>query len=179
MEVIQTLYEGRPDRNADATEDKAYTALEELHIPFWSVAHDEAYTIADCAAVEAVLEAEIAKNLFLTNAQKTNFFLLVMPGQKPFKTKELSKQIDSARLSFAGAEHMKELLGVSPGSVSIMGLLNDTDKRVRLLIDKDVVQNEWFACHPCRNTASLKMKTSDLLEKLLPATGRKAELVEL
>ena len=95
-------------------------------------------------------------------------YLLMMPGEKKFKTKELSSQIGSARLSFAGPEFMEEFLDITPGSVSVMGLMNDHGGRVRLLIDQDVLKDEYVGCHPCINTSSLKIKTCDMLEKFLP-----------
>ena len=121
----------------------------------------------------------MCKNLFLCNAQKTKFYLLLMPGHKKFKTKALSKQINSARLSFADDAHMEEYLGITPGSVSVLGLMNDPDNHVRLLIDKDLLQDEYLGCHPCINTSSLKIKTADVLEKILPAVHHEPTYVEL
>jgi len=180
MYVDQTVYETRPD-NAAITdvERSAYDLLDKLNIPFCRVDHDAAATVDDCAAVEDVLGAEICKNLFLTNRQQTDFYLLMMPGRKTFKTKELSGQIGSSRLSFANAGHMQELLGVTPGSVSVLALANDTAKRVRLLIDRDLLQSEFIGCHPCKNTASLKLQATDLLERILPALGYTPTFVEL
>ena len=122
---------------------------------------------------------EICKNLFLCNRQKTLFYLLLMPGSKPFRTKELSAQIGSARLSFASEEYMEQFLDLTPGSVTVLGLMNDTDNRVQLLIDEDVVKDEYFGCHPCINTSSLKMKTNDILEKFLPAVHHEPIFVKL
>ena len=124
-----------------------------------------------CDKIDAVLGVIICKNLFLCNRQKTQFYLLMMPGDKKFKTKELSAQINSARLSFADAEDMVKYLDIEPGSVSVMGLMNDKDHAVQLLIDEDVLAAEDVGCHPCVNTSSLKMKTADVLNKFLPATG--------
>ncbi len=179
MYVDETVYEGRPQDGLSEVEKTAYDLLDGLGIPYTRARHDEAHTIKDCEQVENLLGVKICKNLFLTNAQKTAFFMLVMPGDKPFKTKDLSRQINSARLSFAGPEDMMELLGITPGSVSVLALQNDKDKRVRLLIDKDVLKEEYFGCHPCRNTASLKIKTKDIMEKALPTTGHAPEMVAL
>ena len=129
--------------------------------------------------LEGLLGCKICKNLFLTNRQQTDFYLLVMPGEKPFKTKLLSKQIGSARLSFASAEHMEKYLDITPGSVSILGLMNDKGGAVRLLVDRDLLKEEYFGCHPCINTSSLRLKTADVLEKLLPAMGHKPSFVDL
>ena len=122
-----------------------------------------------CKAIDEVLGIAMCKNLFLCNRQKTKFYLLLMPAEKPFKTKELSAQINSARLSFAGEESMVEYLDIHPGAVSVMGLMNDSENAVTLLIDEDLHKDEFIGCHPCVNTSSLKLKMSDVLEKFLPA----------
>ena len=141
--------------------------------------HEHADTIADCELVEGMLGCKICKNLFLTNRQQTDFYLLIMPGEKPFKTKLLSKQIGSARLSFAGPEYMEKLLDITPGSVSVLGLMNDHDKAVRLLVDRDLLREENFGCHPCINTSSLRFRTAELFKKILPALGREPTFVDL
>ena len=132
-----------------------------------------------CNEIDAILQVTICKNLFLCNRQKTNFYLLMMPGDKPFKTKELSSQINSARLSFASPEDMERLLDITPGSVSIMGLMNDKENAVQLLVDEDVLQGEYLGCHPCINTSSLKLRTKDVIEKFLPAVHHEMTTVHL
>ena len=132
-----------------------------------------------CEKIDEALEAVVCKNLFLCNRQKTMFYLLMMPGDKPFKTKELSAQIGSARLSFAEEAFMEEFLDITPGSVSIMGLMNDRENKVNLLIDEDVLKEEFLGCHPCVNTASLRLKTKDVTEKFLPCVGHSYRVVHL
>ena len=121
----------------------------------------------------------ICKNLFLCNRQKTKFYLLMMPGDKPFKTKDISSQIGSARLSFADAQDMEKFLDITPGAVSVMGLMNDTENHVQLLIDRPIMESELLGCHPCVNTSSLRMRTQNVLEKFLPAVHHKAIVVDL
>ena len=162
-----------------AKEMAVYDLLDELHIPYERVDHEEASSIEDCQNVDKLLGIQICKNLFLCNSQKTAFYLLLMPGEKKFLTKDLSKQIGSARLSFAGAEYIERFLNITPGSVSIMGLMNDREHQVKLLIDRDVLKDEYLGCHPCINTSSLKLKTADVLEKFLPYTGHDYTVVEL
>lgn len=145
-----------------------YELLEKLDIPYLRLDHQVTATVEDCHDVDSRLGIHICKNLFLCNAQKTDFYMLMMPGTKKFKTKELSSQIGSARLSFAQAEYMEAFLNITPGSVSVMGLMNDKDNRVRLLIDRDILADEFVGCHPCVNTSSLKIRTKDILEKFLP-----------
>ena len=160
-------------------EMRSYALLDSLGIEYRRVDHEHADTIEACEQVEGLLECKICKNLFLTNRQQTDFYLLIMPGEKPFKTKLLSKQIGSARLSFASAEHMEKYLDITPGSVSILGLMNDKGGAVRLLVDRDLLNEEYFGCHPCINTSSLRLKTADVLEKLLPAMGHEPSFVDL
>lgn len=180
MEIDKTLYTTRPDSEGRLPKEMAvYDLLEKLDIPFVRVDHEVTPSIESCHDVDKLLDIEICKNLFLCNRQKTDFYLLLMPGQKPFKTKELSKQIGSARLSFAGEEYLEEFMDLTPGSVTVLGLMNDKDKRIRLLIDREVAETEYLGCHPCINTSSLKLRTRDILEKFLPYIGHDYTVVEL
>ena len=167
------LYHGSPaDMNLrEERERRVYAFLDELGVAFDRTDHPDrpATTMEVCAEVDAALGVKICKNLFLTNRQQTQYYLLIMPGDKPFKTKELSGQLGISRLSFAGEEAMQNLLDVQPGSVSVMGLMNDRDWRVRLIIDEDVLKEEFFGCHPCRNTSSIRFRTADLTGRILPA----------
>jgi len=136
-------------------------------------------TMEACAAIDQALEPTICKNLLLCNRQKTEFYLLMIPGDKVFKTSELSKKIGSSRLSFAPGEYMEEYLDITPGSLSVLGLMNDKENHVRLLIDGDVLKGEFVGCHPCINTSSLRLKTTDLVEKIIPALGHTPTIVTL
>lgn len=179
MKMDPVLYTGRPDDVRSPVEERCYELLDSLAIVYCRVDHEHADTIEMCEEVEKLLGCRICKNLFLTNRQQTDFYLLIMPGEKPFKTKLLSKQIGSARLSFASPTHMEELLGLTPGSVSVLGLQNDREKRVGLLVDRDLLKEENFGCHPCLNTSSLRFKTEALFHALLPALGREPVFVDL
>ena len=175
------LIHGRPETNEGRLhkEIRVYDLLDSLGISFERVDHEEAMTMEVCAAIDEVLEATICKNLLLCNRQGTAFYLLMLPGNKVFKTSVLSKQIGSSRLSFASADAMAEFLDITPGSVSVMGLMNDHENRVQLLMDQDVLKGEYIGCHPCINTSSLRFLTSDLIEKILPAMGHEPTYVEL
>lgn len=175
------LYKGRPQNTEGRLEKeiRVYDLLDSLHIEYERTDHEKADTMEECHDIDAVLNATVCKNLFLCNRQKTNFYLLMMPGEKPFKTKELSSQINSARLSFASPEDMERLLDITPGSVSVMGLMNDKDNQVQLLVDEDVLEGEYLGCHPCINTSSLKMKTKDVFERFLPAVHHNMLTVHL
>lgn len=162
-------------------EIRTYEFLDRLGVEFDRTDHPDqpATTMEVCAKVDAILGVHICKNLFLCNRQKTSFYLLVMPGDKPFKTKELSGQMGVSRLSFAEESFMEQFLDLHPGSVSVLGLMNDKDHRVQLVIDEDVLKEDMFGCHPCENTSSLRFSTKDLTDKILPAMGVRPILVKL
>ena len=176
------LEKGRPTDCEGRLEKelRCYDFLEHLGLEYWTLDHKEpAETMEICAKIDEALGAVICKNLFLCNRQKTNFYLLMTPGDKPFKTKELSHQIGSARLSFAGAEDMEKYLDITPGSVSILGLMNDKENHVQLLVDEDVLKEEWLGCHPCINTTSLRIRTADAFGPLLKAMNHEMRTVTL
>ena len=175
------LQNGRPEDVSGRLprEIRTYDFLDSLNLSYQRTDHERADNMEACNEIDAVLGVVICKNLFLCNRQKTKFYLLMMPGDKKFKTKELSSQINSARLSFAGPDSMLEYLDIEPGAVSIMGLMNDKDKNVQLLIDEDVLKDEYLGCHPCVCTSSLKIRTSDVIEKFIPATGHTYMTVHL
>jgi len=176
-----TLHEGRPENCEGrlAKEIRCYDFLDGLDIPYRRIDHEAAMTMEACAAIDEALGATICKNLLLCNRQCTDFYLLLLPGDKVFKTSQLSKQIGSSRLSFAGAEYMEQFLDITPGSLSILGLMNDHGNRVKLLLDEDVLKGEFIGCHPCINTASLKLRTDDLVNKIIPALGHAPTMVSL
>ena len=173
------LETGRPADSRLPKETRVYDLLDQLQIGYQRVDHEPAMTMEACLAVDEVLGATMCKNLFLCNRQQTDFYLLLMPGDKPFKTKDLSAQIGSSRLSFAGSEHMEQYLDITPGSVSVLGLMNDKENKVRLLIDRDLLNDPYIGCHPCVNTSSLKIATKDLTEVILPAIAHTFYIVEL
>lgn len=194
-----TIYKGRPENLSGRLdrEIRVYDLLDSLHVEYDRLDHEPAMTMEVCAEIDAAFErmpleafkadlsadkskhAIVCKNLFLTNKQHTKYYLLMMPGDKKFLTKDLSAQINSARLSFAGEDEMLKYLDVTPGSVSVLGLMNDKDKAVQLLIDSDVLRSEYVGCHPCMNTSSLRMLVKDLTEKILPAIHHEAIVVNL
>ena len=166
-----TRQSGRPADEIGRLEKeiRTYDFLDANHVWYERIDHEAAMTMEVCEEIDKALEATICKNLFLCNRQETTFYLLMIPGDKKFKTKDLSAQIGSARLSFAKPEYMEKFLDITPGSVSVLGLMNDKEHQVKLLIDEEVLDSEYFGCHPCINTSSLRMRTADLIEKVLPA----------
>lgn len=179
MELI--LKKGRPDQESGRLEKeiRVYDLLDRLMLEYQRVDHAPTMTMEACRDIDRVLEATVCKNLFLCNRQKTQFYLLMIPGDKVFHTKDLSAQIGSARLSFADPAFMEEFLDITPGSVSVMGLMNDRENRVRLLVDEDVLKGEFLGCHPCVNTSSLKLCTKDVFGAFLEAVHHDMTVVRL
>ena len=175
------LQKGRPSslEGRLQKEIRVYDFLDGIGVEYYRVDHEAAMTMEECERVDAVMGTEMCKNLFLCNRQETAFYLLMIPGKKVFKTKDISAQIGSSRLSFASAEHMEGLLDITPGSLSVLGLINDREDRVQLLIDEDVLGGEYIGVHPCINTSSLKIATKDLLDKVIPATNHRPITVKL
>ncbi len=175
------VYSGRPDDTSGRAETElaVYDLLDGLGVSYARTDHVPAMTMEDCAAIGEALGAPVAKNLLLANRQGTAFYLLMMPGDKVFKTKDLSAQLGIARLSFAGGDVMERLLRITPGSLSFLGLMNDREKEVTLLIDRDLLSEEAWGVHPCRNTSTLRLALSDVRERILPALGREPVYVTL
>ena len=176
---ISPIFTDFPTEGLNEAQNAVFDALRQLSIPFERVEHENADTMEDCVAIGEALGADVCKNLVLCNRQKTNFYLLTMPGDKPFFTKDLSHQIGSSRLSFAAPDAMEALLHVQPGSASILSLLFDTEHKVQLVMDRETLEQEYFCCHPCKNTGTLKMKTADVLHVFLKHTGHAPITVDL
>ena len=175
------LVKGRPTDCSGRLERevRVYDLLDKLGIEYERTDHEEANTMEKCNEIDKILDTIICKTLFLCNRQQTEFYLLMMPGDKPVKTKYITKQLGCSRLSFAPSEKMLEYLDIKPGAVSIMGLMNDKDNKIQLVIDKPVVESETLGCHPCVCTSSLKFKTKDIIEKFLPAVHHEPIIVDL
>jgi len=175
------LMNGRPANTAGRLKKEidVYDFLDRLNISYQRVDHAPAMTMEACAEIDKVLAATTCKNLLLCNRQQTDFYLLLMQGDKVFKTKELSAQLGVSRLSFASAEAMEAYLNITPGSLSVMGLMNDRDFHVKLVIDKPVLEGEYIGFHPCINTSSLRIKTADLFEEIIPAMEHIPTIVNL
>ena len=175
------LMNGRPANNEGRLdkEIRCYDLLDSLDVEYQRIDHEPAMTMEVCVEIDKALNAVICKNLLLCNRQKTVFYLLMLPGEKHFKTSTFSKSIGSSRLSFADPEYMEQFLDITPGSVSVLGLMNDKDNRVQLVVDEDILKGEFFGCHPCINTSSLRLKISDLMEKIIPAMGHTPRIVPI
>ncbi len=175
------LHNGRPEDVSGRLpkEVRVYDLLDRLGIIYGRIDHPAAMTMEACVEIDKAMDTAMCKNLFLCNRQCTDFYLLMLPGDKVFKTKELSRQIGSSRLSFGSGEYMEALLDITPGSLSVLGLMNDKENKVQLLIDEELLTAEFIGCHPCVNTSSLKLKTRDLLDTIIPAMGHCMRTVTL
>jgi len=175
------LIKGRPATNEGRLEKeiRCYDLLDSLYVDYWRIDHEEANTMEACVEIDRVLDATICKNLLLCNRQNTAFYMLMIPGHKHFKTSTFSKTIGSSRLSFAAPEYMERFLDITPGSVSVLGLMNDQENHVQLIIDEDILKGEYFGCHPCINTSSLRLKTADLMERIIPAMHHEPWIVTI
>lgn len=181
IHINKKIYTTRPkdEQKRLKKELLVYDLLEKLEIPFERLDHSPTNTVESCMKVEEILEIEISKNLFLTTPSKDKFYLYFMPGNKRFKSGIVSRQAGTSRLSFADEAYMEEFLDITPGSVSVLGLMNDTENKVNLLIDSDILEMEYIGCHPCVNTSSLKIKTQDLLEKFLNYVNHDYTIINL
>lgn len=173
------LVTGRPQDKRIDKEERVYDLLDQLNIDYQRLDHQKANTMEVCLEIEKSLKSTICKNLFLVNSNKSQYYLLMLKENKKFKTKVISKQINSSRLSFGSDEKMLEYLDITPGSVSLLGLMNDHDFKVQLLMDKDLLQDEYLGCHPCINTSSLKIKMKDVFEKIIPSLHHEPIFVEV
>ena len=179
IHLDHTIYTARPTDKRLPKEERVYDLLERLGVPFERVDHDAVGTIEGCYEIEKLIDIEICKNLFLRNSKGDQYYLLMLPGGKHLVTKDLAKKIGSTRLSFGTPEKMEEYLDITPGSVSVLGLMNDHENNIQLLVDNDIKKWEYFGCHPCINTSSLKIKTADLFSKILPAVGHEPVFVDI
>lgn len=173
------LVTGRPQDKRIDKEERVYDLLDQLNIDYQRLDHQKANTMEVCLEIEKSLKSTICKNLFLVNSNKSQYYLLMLKENKKFKTKVISKQINSSRLSFGSDEKMLEYLDITPGSVSLLGLMNDHDFKVQLLMDKDLLQDEYLGCHPCINTSSLRIKMKDVFEKIIPSLHHEPIFVEV
>ena len=173
------LQSGAPADPRPENEAAVYAFLEKHGIPFHRIDHEPVHTMEDCLAIDRALGGEICKNLFLCNTQKTVFYLLMIQETKSFKTKDISKQLGVSRLSFGTAEDMERLLHISPGAVSPMGLIFDSAREIHLVIDEDIKKADRLGCHPCVNTASIRLEMNDFFDVFLPVVGKEPRWVKI
>lgn len=174
-EVVKTV----PEDARGALETKTYEELTRLGIKFERVDNDPVEAMDECTEIAGKLGTEIRKTIVVCNRQKTQYYLVILPADKRFDSKRFAQMMQCARVSFASAEDMESILGVQPGSATVMSILNDTDNKVQVVVDKAVADEKWFGCNPGANTTHLKIKTNNLLNNFLPAEGHKPEIIVL
>ena len=163
---ISEVMTSAPQDERGALETKTYQELERLNIKYERVDNDTVEAMEECVEISKKLGAEIRKTIVVCNRQKTQFFLVILPANKRFDSKLFAAMMHTARVSFA-----------SPASV--MGILNDPEGKVKVVIDKAVADAEWFACNPGANTSHLRFKTKQLINNFLPAEKHKPEIIML
>ena len=173
----RTIEKNRPETAAGTTEEAIYDVLEKLGIEFSRL--DRIEGDSESEEVYGILGIRHLKNLLLCNAQKTNFYLLVMPADVPFKSSVLSKQLGTSRFSFAPEEYLMQFLHAKSGTSSILGLIFDKEHSVKLVIDERILDEKYFGCLPCTDSASLKFERDDILVKLLAFTGHSYTVVRM
>ena len=158
------LEQGRPADTSGRQEKeiRVYDFLDKLGVIYDRVDHEALMTMEACE-----------------EANKKEFYLLMIVGDKRLVTKDVSKKLGTSRLSFANESYMEEYLDITPGSVSVLGLMNDTENHVQLVIDEDVLKGEYVGCHPCINTSSLRVRTADLMKKIVPAMHHEAKIIQI
>lgn len=179
MVLVSEAFTAVPATYSTPLQEKVYQVLEELGMDFERVETEEVITMEDCKQINERLDMEMVKTLFLCNRQKTNFYLFVTCGDKPFKSKEFSQALGIARVSFASAEQMDELLGTKIGAATIFSTLLEGAKKVQLVLDKDICQQEYYGCSDGTTTGYLKLKTADVLQKFLPYVKRQPKIIEV
>lgn len=153
-----------------------YTLLEGLSISYEKIDHPPVYTSEQARQLIPPRPAASAKNLFLKDKKGRNHYLLVFEDSKTLRFEHLAEQIGSSRLSLASLERLERHLGVDPGAVSLLALMNDRDQKVRLLVDRDLWEKEALQCHPLDNTATLVISMGDI-RRFLHFTGHSPRLV--
>ncbi len=168
MFYISDIFKSSPERFTTPLQEKTYHALADLHIPFERVETDEAITMEDCVQINDKLGMKMVKTLFLCNRQQTAFYLFVTAGDKPFRAKDFSSALDIARVSFAPAELMEQMLGTKIGAATIFSTLIDYENLVQVVFDQEVLAEEWYGCSDGTTTGYMKVETQLILHRLLP-----------
>lgn len=168
MFYVSKVFRNSPDRFRTPLQEKTYRALAELGLSFERVDTDEAITMGDCTAIDERLDMKMVKTLFLSNRQQTVFYLFITAGDKPFRSKDFSTALEVARVSFAPSELMEQMLGTKIGAATVFSALLETSRDVQIVFDNDVLKEEWYGCSDGTTTGYMKIKTKDILHKLLP-----------
>lgn len=177
MFYVSEPYHTAPSQFQNALQEKTYGALAHLDISFARVDTDEAITMEDCVQINERLNMKMVKTLFLCNRQQTAFYLFITAGDKPFRSKDFSTALEISRVSFAPSELMEQLLGTKIGAATVFSALLDSARDVQIIFDKAVLSEEWYGCSDGTTTGYMKIKTEDILHKLLPYTKHSYQVI--
>ena len=179
MVFVSNIMEEAPAIYKSPLQRMTYESLADLQIPFERVETDETITMEDCTQINQKLDMEMVKTLFLCNRQKTAFYLFVTTADKPFNSKNYSKELGIPRVSFAPAELMENILGVKIGAATVFGALMDKDGLVQIVFDQDILSEEWYGCSDGTNTGYMKIKTEHIIENFLTYTNHIPTIIQI
>ncbi len=179
MFYVSEIQRTAPTECKTLLQAKVYQTLEQLHIPFERVDTDEAITMEDCVLIDAKLNMKMVKTLFLCNRQQTNFYLFITAGDKPFHSKEFSNALGVARVSFAPAEKMETMLGTKIGAATVFSALLDSDRKVQIVFDKDILAEEWYGCSDGTTTGYMKVRTNQIVHEFLTYTNHTPAIIDV
>ncbi len=179
MFYVSDIFTTSPKEYKNKLQEKVYRTLDELSISYERVETDEAITMEDCIEIDKKLNMKMVKTLFLCNRQETNFYLYITTGDKKFNSKKFSQELEISRVSFAKEEKMNEMLGTKIGAATIFSSLIDNDFKVQIVIDKDVLNEKYYGCSDGTTTGYMKIKTDDIINKVLPYSKHKEIIIEM
>ena len=179
MFYVSDVYTTSPEKFKNELQEKVYKTLGKLFIKFERVETDEAITMEDCIEIDKKLNMKMVKTLFVTNRQKTNFYLFITCGNKRFDSKRFSSELNISRVSFADSSLMEEILNTKVGATTIFSVLIDKENKINVIIDKDVLNEEYYGCSDGTTTGYMKVKTEDIINKLLPYSNHKEIVIEM
>ena len=160
-------------------QEKVYKTLDSLEISYERVDTDEAITMEDCVLIDEKLKMKMVKTLFLCNRQQTLFYLFITVGDKPFRSKDFSTALDISRVSFAPAELMDKMLGTKIGAATVFSSLLPSAEDVQIIFDRDVLKEEFYGCSDGTTTGYMKIKTEDIIHKVLRFAKRSHSVIEV
>ncbi len=177
MFYVSEIKRTAPETFSTPLQKKVYETLAGLGIPFERVDTDPGITMEDCRNINVGIGGRIVKSIFLCNRQQTKFYLYVTKDDKPFVTKDFGQALGIPRVSFASAEKLLEIAGTEHGATTVLSACLDSAKDVIFVIDKDVLEGEWYCCSDGTVGCFMKIKVSDLLGGFLPACGHEPIII--
>lgn len=170
---------GIPSEFENGIQENIYLLLEKLGIDFTRVENEPAVSMEDCKNIDKAFGEETIKTIFLTNRQKTKFYLLSMPASKPFITKDFGSALEIPRVSFADGELLLEMLGTPHGAATPLSIIRDEENKILMVIDEDIMKKEKLVVTDSTLHGYICLKGKDLVEKFLPVSGHQPILVKL